>query len=230
MFRLRKGPTEYRHRWEIYNDLLCGHLSKESVWFDVGCGCNEYVADFGNRAKSALGIDVQAQPGQSDAPFLQADLRKIPLPDASANLITLRMVVEHLEEVPRDFSEINRLLAPGGALIVLTTNTLSPLVLLPRIIPYPLKRWLIAKMFHVDDSDIFPTFHRFNTPKKLKNGVFDLKLSSLEYLEEIPAGNRLLTLVFGLWYSITAFAHLRFLRSSMLAVYLKNPAPEKSGF
>jgi SAM-dependent methyltransferase len=226
----RRIYPEYRHRWEVYNELLCKHLTRETAWLDIGCGLNEYVSDFGERAKSSLGVDRESIPGRSPSPFLQADIRKIPLPDCCANLVTLRMVAEHLEYIPDDFSEINRLLSPGGVLIVLTTNTLSPMIFLPRLIPFSLKRLIIYMLFDVKDTDVLPTYHRFNTPAKLRKGVYDLCLSELLFLEEVPFGRSILTMIFELWYTVTAISHLHSFRSSLLAVYRKRETPGEGGF
>jgi ubiquinone/menaquinone biosynthesis C-methylase UbiE len=216
-----KLNPEYRHRYEIYNELLVGSLSENIVWLDIGCGLNDYVADFGHNAKSALGIDVIIDPRKTGAPFLQADLRNIPLPSSSADLITLRMVVEHLANISNDLSEIERLLKPGGKLIVLTTNVLSPTVFLPRLLPFSIKKWIILKMFKVDNQDVFPTHHKFNTPAKIRKGFGGMKLIRLEFLEEVPLPQPFLTAIFGVWYSLTKLPVLRRYRSNLLAVYEK---------
>ncbi len=134
---------DYRHRWEIYNDVLLKLITKETVWLDIGCGINGHVAEFGKLTKTAIGIDIIDRSDRIEAPFLKADIRKIPLPDSIANLITLRMIVEHLQCIPQDFSEVDRLLAPGGILLIMTTNSLSPVIFIPRLFPFPLKRWLV---------------------------------------------------------------------------------------
>ena len=178
----RKVNPEYRPRWEIYEEVVCNCIAKDTVWLDIGCGKNEGVAEFGHKAKIALGIDKLDYEDRTDAPFLQANLRNIPLPSCYANLVTLRLVAEHLEKLPEDFSEICRLLLPEGRLIVLTTNSLSPLVFLPRLIPFSLKSWLLQKMFGVTSQEVFPTYHRFNTPRKMRNGFVNMKLLELEFL------------------------------------------------
>jgi hypothetical protein len=53
------------------------------------------------------------------------------------------------------------------------------------------------------------------------DGVFNMKLSSLEFLEQVPFHRPLLTFTFGLWYSVTKFSLLRCFRSSLLAVFHK---------
>ena len=218
-----KFNPEYRHRYDIYNELLCNNLTEQTVWLDFGCGLNDYVADFGRRANTALGIDAVIDPRKADAPFLQADLRKIPLPSAHADLVTMRMVVEHLEKIPEDLSEAERLLKPGGKLIILATNLLSPAVFLPRLLPFPVKQWLIKRFFRVQGEDVFPTHHKFNTPGKIAKGFGNVRLLSVDYLEQVPLPNPLLTTIFGLWYTITRAPGLTRLRSNLLVVFEKRP-------
>jgi len=216
--RLNPG---YRDRWTVYDDLLRTNVTKETVWLDVGCGKNEHIATFGRMARSALGIDSIDAHERMNAPFIKADLRHMPLRSSSASLITLRLVVEHLERVPHDFSEVGRLLKPGGKMIILTTNTWSPVVFLPRLIPYPLKSRLIQKMFGVQSDDVFRTFHRFNTPRKMAKGLPGMKLESLQFLEGVPLGKGLLVIPFWVWYTIVKFGGMRCFRSNLLAVFSK---------
>ncbi len=217
----RKFNAEYRPRWVIYEDVLASCITKDTMWLDIGCGKNENVADYGHMAKNVLGIDTIDGQDRTDAPFLRADLHSIPLPSDYANLITLRLVVEHLRKVPEDFSEIRRLLKPGGWLIILTTNSLSPMIFIPRLLPYRLKSWIIQNTFGVNSHDVFQTYHRFNTPRKMKKGLPEMSLMRLEFLEQVPLNKALLTLIFGSWYSIVKLPSLRYFRSNLLAVYQK---------
>ena len=220
----RSRNPEYRPRWEAYNTLLAASLSREKVWYDIGCGANEFVEEFGSLAGRSLGIDRAVHPGMTNAPFLQAPAGEIPLPSRSADLITLRMVVEHFEHYPDDIAEIHRLLKPGGLLIVMTTNALSPIVFVPRLIPFRLKEWIIRKLFRVDSSDVYPTYHRFNTPGKFAKGFGVFHLQRLEYLEQISPVRPVLTLLFGLWYVLTKPRAFQPLRSNILAVF-QQPVP-----
>ena len=217
----RKINPQYQHRWEIYETLLNNSITMNTIWLDIGCGKNELVAQYRQKAQYALGIDIVDDRDRADAPFLLSDLRTIPLPSCYANLITLRLVVEHLENVPEDFSEVIRLLSPKGILIILTTNSLSPIIFLPRLLPYRLKSWIIQKLFSVESHEIFPTYHRFNTPKKMADGFKEMTLVRIDFLEQVPLHKSFLALSFGLWYTIVKIPMLKYLRSNLLAVFQK---------
>lgn len=217
----RKFFPDYQHRWEIYEQILINNITKDIVWLDIGCGRNEFVERFGGEAKQALGIDLLDEEERTAAPFLKTDLRHIPLPDGCAHLITMRMVVEHLERIPQDFSELRRLLVPGGILIILTTNSLSPVIFFPRLLPFRLKSWIIQKTFGVRSKEIFPTFHRFNTPMKMKKGFYDMALLDLYYIEQVPLDKPFLTFIFGLWYACVMPISMRYYRRNLLAIFRK---------
>jgi len=218
----RSLHPDFQHRWEIYESVLKESLTPETVWLDIGCGKNEMVAKMGKHAKSALGTDIVNDPDRTDAPFLLSDLHSIPLPSGYATLITLRMVVEHLPRGADDLLDICTLLAPGGKLIILTTNKLSPIVLLPSVLPYRVKSWVIQKLFGVREHDIFPTHHRFNTRRLMVRGLSGMTLLQLWHVEEVPLNKPFLALLFGMWFTFVEMPGLKSLRSNLLAVYQKS--------
>ena len=218
----RKLNPDYRPRHVIYNQLLSDYINRETIWLDIGCGRNELIAEFGQKAKIAIGIDKLILPESTDAPFIQANMRNIPLQNDYADLITLRMVIEHMERIPEDFLEINRLLKRNGRLIFLTTNIMSPVIFIPRLLPRSLKNWLILKVFKAADEDVFPTHHKFNSPRAIKKGIYNLRPINIKYLEIVPNARPLLILFFGIWYFIVKHSTLRYLRSNILGVFEKD--------
>ena len=114
--------------------LRAGFRSGESL-VDLGCGRGELLAvAVAQGAASAIGVEyaesavrlarqtLAAQGADERAQVLEADLRAVPLPDASADLVTLLDVVEHLspDELDAALAEAARLLRPGGRVLVHT--------------------------------------------------------------------------------------------------------------
>lgn len=102
-------------------------LQPGEVLVDVGTGRGELLAvAMQQGAARAVGLEyseaavalahrtLQAQ--QVDAEVLLADAREVPLPDATADLVTLLDVVEHLspDELHQALREARRILKPGG--------------------------------------------------------------------------------------------------------------------
>ncbi len=218
----RRWAPDYRHRWEIYNEHLVLLLSPEKAWLDIGCGDNGIVETLGSFASVAIGLDVLRHPDLVQAPFIQADARRLPFKDETFDIVTMRMTVEHIEHVPDDLWDIIRVLRPNGTIAIMTTNRWSPFILVPLILPFRTKQWIIQKLFGVNSHDIFPTYHRFNTPTQMRQGLGPLHFSGLHFLEQVPMSNALLTLVFGSWYLVTNNKLLYQFRSTMLAFFTKN--------
>src|SRR5207244_235793 len=122
---LRAVDRRFRHRWEVYDDTVRALLVPGGTWIDVGCGDNAMVndPDFGGRTGTAVGVDLFVPPAGTRR-FVCANVRALPLRTASADLVTLRFVAEHLASAG-DLADVARVLKPGGRMVVLTTNTLS---------------------------------------------------------------------------------------------------------
>jgi len=71
------------------------------------------------------------------------------------------------------------------------------------------------------EEDVFPTFHRCNTPGVLRRGILSMTLKSIRFLEQVPLQSGGLALVFGGWYTVTRLPFLDRLRSTMLAEFEK---------
>lgn len=205
-------------RWVVYKNTLEGLIGPDCTWIDVGCGDNSFVRELRHRCRNATGVDVSVPENTEN--FVLGNINHLPFPDASADLVTLRFVVEHIER-REDLAEIVRILKPGGSLLFLTTNLLSPFVGLPRILPYRIKNYLITRIFSVSETDVFPTFHRLNTPAKVRNPVKGLSVRSVTYHSDLNMTRRSVFLIYLFWHIVTMPKPLNALRSNILGLYEK---------
>ncbi len=212
---------EFKHRWVIYDELLLSFLSKEKVWIDIGCGNNVSVADRGSAAKLSLGIDCLMPNIEMKDLFVVGSIGALPIKAESADLVTLRFVVEHLKNVEEDFAEVSRILKPGGHLIVMTTNTWSPFILLPRILPYRLKNRLLRVLYKAKESDIFPTYHRFNSVRKMKILGGSFRLDKYLYVQDVNDVRKWIFIVFFFWHLFTKPKLLQVFRTNIFAIFVK---------
>lgn len=114
-----------------YLDLLTGLPNDELPVADLGCGRGELVNLLAATGVSAVGVDsnLGQVAGSDQGRFEQADLFSWldAQEDATLRAVVSMHVVEHL---PTDLQirlvfEARRVLAPGGALVLETPNTLS---------------------------------------------------------------------------------------------------------
>jgi SAM-dependent methyltransferase len=100
---------------------------------DVGCGRGELRPSVAPFVERYIGADVVRYEGfPPDESFLEINLDtgRIPLPDASVEVIAAIETIEHLEN-PRAFlRELSRLTKPGGLILITTPNQRSLLSLL----------------------------------------------------------------------------------------------------
>ncbi len=106
----------------IAGDLHAGTLNHglspgDSV-LDFGAGAAPYRSLFERRNVGYLRCDLDA-----DADVVVAPGRPVPLPDHCAKVIVSFQVLEHVWDLDWYFSEIKRLMAPGGTLVLSTHGT-----------------------------------------------------------------------------------------------------------
>jgi len=215
---LRRIDPAFIPRWTVYKEMLISMMTPDAVWIDVGCGDNSMVHELKHRCRSAVGVDVLEPDNPED--FIKADITQLPFPDNHADIMTLRFVVEHLSS-PDDLKEVLRVLKPHGRLLFITTNLLCPFVGISRIIPYRLKKALIRNIFKVNESDIFPAFHRLNTPGAVRHAIPGFQVESIRYVSDLNSVRTAVFVLYLLWHIVTMPSLFHSLRANILAVYSK---------
>jgi SAM-dependent methyltransferase len=83
---------------------------------DVGCGPKPYYPFFAERATEYVGVDVVPQP----AAELVGRVEELPVEDGTFDLVLCTQVLEHCDDPVRAVSELRRVTAPGGRVLVST--------------------------------------------------------------------------------------------------------------
>jgi SAM-dependent methyltransferase len=215
----------YEDRWIIYEQLERKHLRDGVIWVDAGCGgANGEISELGSAARYAVGLDMILPEHTTPAPFILGDVLHLPFKNNSIDLLTLRFVVEHLTEPLSALSEARQVLKKDGVLLFMTTNRLSPYILLPNLFPFSVKNLIIRSIFKVHATDILPTYHRMNTPRTVKRLLHEAGFSSpeLRLVQEVNYTRKSIAAMSFLIHFLTGlFPWLKCLRSNIICTATK---------
>ncbi len=106
-----------------------------------------------------------------EAHLLEAsDNFRIPLPDESCDCVLLDWVVEHLPNPIASFTDIHRVLKPGGSICIRTSNWFHYSYLLASLVDGTKLERAILKIAQPNrlQEDIFPKLYRANSRRKLR--------------------------------------------------------------
>jgi ubiquinone/menaquinone biosynthesis C-methylase UbiE len=123
------GRSARRARAEVER-LLGRALRPGEVVLDPGCGTGWQAAGLRRAVPgvSVVGVDLSAgmlskAREAGAAPLLQADATRLPLADATVDLVVTRGVLHHLPDVATALAEWRRVLRAGGAVVVVSEPT-----------------------------------------------------------------------------------------------------------
>jgi ubiquinone/menaquinone biosynthesis C-methylase UbiE len=205
-------------------------------WLDVGAGAKLHegwiglkAKDLADRAELLVGCDiVETHLAQNRllGSATVADVMHLPFCDDSFDLVTANMVLEHLEEPRRVFTEIARVLAPGGHFVFVTPNLHNPVVWSASVV---LSKSVRKRLAHFldgrDDEHIFHTFYRANSRpviQKLSEGLA-LKVKEIDAFNSYPYIRHFwpLTAVEALWIKAISRGPLKAFTTNLFGVLEK---------
>jgi SAM-dependent methyltransferase/DNA-binding transcriptional ArsR family regulator len=124
-------------QWELLRTQLFGArtelvaalalLDASSTVGDLGCGTGVFTAALAPFVTSVIGVDASAEmlasartrlTGQPNVTFAQGSLESLPLDSESLDLSTLMLVLHHVAEPALALREVQRVLRPGGKLLL----------------------------------------------------------------------------------------------------------------
>jgi SAM-dependent methyltransferase len=122
-----EGYASAHPDWAAWMDVI-GRLLPHGTLVDLGCAYGYLLHEAGRRGYRAFGVDTSAwalaqEPSLSHR-LARADIHRLPLRSATADVVTLFDVLEHLERPWMCLSEAARILAPHGLLLGATPDPL----------------------------------------------------------------------------------------------------------
>jgi SAM-dependent methyltransferase len=115
------NPSYQRH---VATYRLCAPLLPEGRVLDLGCGIGHSFRELAPRETVGVDLDAGALAGQERETHA-ADMRELPLPDASFASVLSVQSLEHVPDGERVLAEVVRVLEPGGTAIFVTPNRLE---------------------------------------------------------------------------------------------------------
>ena len=95
---------------------------------DAACGTGRHTAYLLERGHRVQGFDISpgmlelARAKDLDATFELADVRQLPVTDASADAVVCALALSHVEHLGPVFAEVARVLRPGGRFLISDTR------------------------------------------------------------------------------------------------------------
>jgi SAM-dependent methyltransferase len=123
-------PAELREPdFERRRAFLLGAARTGDRALDIGCGAGDFTAVLAQAGAVAIGVDVaEAALRRARARHPGLDFRRVPLDgplaleDCSFELVWASEVIEHIADTALWLSEVRRVLAPGGRLLLSTPS------------------------------------------------------------------------------------------------------------
>lgn len=180
-------------------EALVGKLLKSGAsWCDVGCGRDifpqhpELARSYAERCSFVYGIDPDDNVRENTFvnEYFQGMVEECPT-SRTFDLVTLRMVAEHIADPVSALSRIGTLLKPDGRAVVYTPHKWAPMSIAATVMPFGLHNPMKQLLWSSDARDTFPTQYRMNTRGELRRhaGTAGLNVVHYERLDDCRITN-----------------------------------------
>ncbi|MHC5066653.1 MAG: class I SAM-dependent methyltransferase [Planctomycetota bacterium] len=224
---------EYFNPDDHYEALLDKLIGTETRWLDVGCGRDLFPNNSGlaralaERCQLLVGIDPA--PTLAENPFVHERIAESIdswQPEQRFDLITMRMVAEHVANPGDLVQTLAAASAPGSRLVIYTVNGRSPVPLMTRLFPMAWRHRIKSLLWRTEEKDTFPTCFRMNTRRRLSSLLEPAGFAeeSFQYLDDCRSSGRFRVLQYVELWSRRLFRALgmRYPENCLLGVYRRN--------
>jgi len=93
--------------------------------YDLACGTGDLCRELQRAGHRPIGFDFafgMLANARTDAPLVQADALRLPVPDASADGVTCGFALRNVVSLEGLFTELGRIVRPGGAIALLDAS------------------------------------------------------------------------------------------------------------
>jgi ubiquinone/menaquinone biosynthesis C-methylase UbiE len=163
-----------------YKESLYSAVVMNIRWLDLGCGHQLFpnwvpTADrdqmtLASRCELFVGIDYDMRSlyqHQALKNKVRGDIEHLPFQDQSFDLVTANMVLEHVKNPTALLLEVRRILRSNGSFLFHTPNSIGYATVIARLLPDFIKLKLVPFLQARPAQDVFPTYYRFNSWRKI---------------------------------------------------------------
>jgi SAM-dependent methyltransferase len=179
------------HPYRKLDRTVQKYIEPSFTVLEVGCGRKApLLHKFRQNASKVIGIDVvDFTETNNDFELYKNDITDMKdISTRSIDICFSRSVMEHVLDTDKAFSEINRVLNPGGRYIFLTPNFFDYASIIAAIVPNFLHPKIVRMTEGRAEENTFPTHFNCNTRRTIerlsaKNGF---EIEEFEYLGQYP--------------------------------------------
>jgi SAM-dependent methyltransferase len=178
---------------DYYEAVVAKLVTPASKWLDVGCGRNVFPSNerlariLASRAGLLVGVDpddtIKENPFVHERAHVAVEHYHT---HHTFDVVTLRMVAEHVTSPDGTAAALARLTKPGGAVVVYTINRWSPVPIVTWVVPFALHHSFKRLLWDTEAKDTFPVAYRMNTRRSLRR-LFEthgFRESEFAYLDD----------------------------------------------
>ena len=160
---------------EHYEAVVESLVGPSTRWIDVGCGRmllpnNAKLAQrLSETAERLVGVDPDVTIQEN--PFVHERIQKgfdDFETDERFDLVTMRMVAEHVADPQQVCDVLARVTAPGGRVVIYTVHKFAPVPLITSLVPFGARHAVKKFLWRTEEKDTFPTCFRMNTRGTLR--------------------------------------------------------------
>ncbi len=216
-----------------YEGLLYSLVKDETDWLDVGCGrdifpsnyrCAKYLSD---KCNILVGVDPSGNIWENDLVHEkhQSDMESF-CTDRKFDLITLRMVAEHVANPDAFVQKLAELAKPNGEVGLYTVYKWAPSSIAAALTPLSTHHKIKKILWGTEEKDTFPTKYKMNTRRVLrevfsKNGFLETQWIRLDDCRMFGSYKALNSFELYLWKFLKKFG-IPYPEYCIAGVYKKN--------
>jgi ubiquinone/menaquinone biosynthesis C-methylase UbiE len=172
----RQKYKKLNPHWEdsisIYRSFVKKYISSDTVVLEAGCGFSNMFVEEYKKARKIIGVDVNKEFLEKN-PVIQEKIvanieDMLQIKDGSIDLIISSWVFEHLQHPDKAFAEFNRVLKKSGRIVFITPNVWNYVIVLNRLIPKWLRKFVVGRISEDLVTDPMPAFYKANSPLKIQ--------------------------------------------------------------